>query len=88
MREWSAELAGVDGEIEVTKREDEDLLAWRSTHADGCGSIELKLKKNGWGTKLQIKIEPCGGATDRVQAVLERILDDFNAAHKRPFTKV
>ena len=88
MRDWSTQLAGAPGEIEVTKREDERRLAWRPADSGGCGEIRLSLEKKGWGTRLEIAIEPCDRGDERVKPLLERVFDDFNSAHKRPFTKV
>jgi hypothetical protein len=88
MRRWSEHLAGAPGEIQVVEREPERRLSWRPASSGGCGQIRLSLEKNGWGTRLEIAIEPCDGGDERVKTLLDRVFDDFNSAHKRPFTKV
>ena len=83
MEAWMAGLVGVAGPVEVTKREPQRRLAWRST-TNGDARIAIELAEKGWGTAVSITAHH--GSPDRADAALARLLDELGSPERRPFT--
>jgi hypothetical protein len=85
---WTAGLVGASGPvpIEVTDREPERILAWRTTGAAGGDtSVAIELAEKGFGTAVSItaqRSKPDGAVPD---AVLEHLLDELGSPGRRPF---
>jgi hypothetical protein len=88
MEAWTAGLVGAPGPvpIEVTDREPERILAWRTTDpAGGDTRIAVELAEKGFGTSVSITAQhskPGGASAD---AALEHLLDELGSPGRRPF---
>jgi hypothetical protein len=88
MEAWAAGLAGAPEPvpIEVTDREPERILAWRTKDtSDGDTRIAVELAEKGFGTAVSITAQhskPHGALAD---AVLEHLLDELGSPARRPF---
>jgi hypothetical protein len=90
MEAW---MAGVVGEsrsvsVEVTDREREHLLAWRTSGAEGGRArIALKLAEKGFGTSVSIVAQHSRPNPCDVHAALEQLLDELGSPERRPFER-
>jgi hypothetical protein len=85
MEAWMAGLVGADGPVpvEITKREPERRLAWRSV-AEQNVRIAIELAESGWGTAVSITAH--NGSPERVNEAVERLLDELGSPERRPFS--
>lgn len=83
MEAWMGGLVGArtPTAVEVTDREPERLLAWRTAHGGPYGRIALELAESGFGTSVRITAQHPGEAGD----LLERLLDELGSPERRPF---
>jgi hypothetical protein len=88
METWTAGLMGASEPvpIEVTDREPERILAWRTKGPGGGDArIAVELAEKGFGTSVSITAEhskPDGASAD---AALEHLLDELGSPGRRPF---
>ena len=86
MRRWCALLTG-RGEhvpVAVTRRENGELLAWRSTDGGPGAAIELSLSEKGFGTRVEIS---AACEWDLPADMLESLLDELGSPQRRPFAR-
>lgn len=71
--------------VDVTDRDPERVLAWRT--AQGETQIALELAEKGFGTAVSITAEH--GRTDarEAEAALEQLLDELGSPERRPFAR-
>jgi hypothetical protein len=82
MEAWMSGLVGVPAApVEVTDREPERLLAWRTASGAPPARIALELAERGFGTAVRVIARHPGEAGD----TLERLLDELAAPGRRPF---
>jgi hypothetical protein len=86
MEAWIAGLTGAPpGGLEVTAREHERALAWRSSHAPRRAAIVIELAPSGFGTSVRITAEHDLGDPQAALAALEGMLDELGSPERRPF---
>jgi hypothetical protein len=84
-------MAGIVGEsesspVEVTNREPERALAWRTGDADGAQArIALELAESGFGTRVSLVVHHSRRDRDGVDAALEQFLDELGSPVRQPF---
>jgi hypothetical protein len=89
METWTAGLVGAPGPvpIEVTEREPERILAWRTTDAGGSDTrIAVELAEKGFGTSVSITAQHSKPDEASADAALEQLLDELGSPGRRPFT--
>ena len=86
MEAWMGGLVGSAApvRVEVTDRDPERTLAWRSCEGSAFARIAVELAEKGFGTAVNITAQHSGegAAVD----TLERLLDELGAPGRRPFT--
>ena len=89
MEAWMAGLVGAAHPIaiEVTDREPERILAWRSADADARGRIAIELAESGFGTAVWITAEHARPDPGAAIAALEGLLDELGSPDRRPFSR-
>jgi hypothetical protein len=88
MEAWMAGI--VDGSesipVEVTNREPERALAWRTGDASGTQTrIALELAESGFGTRVSLVAHHSRRDRDGVDAALEQVLDELGSPVRQPF---
>ena len=86
MEAWMGGLVGSAAPVpvEVTERDPERILAWRSSDGSAFARIALELAEKGFGTAVNITAQHPGDAA--AVDTLERLLDELGAPERRPFT--
>ncbi len=90
MEAW---MAGVVGRaqsvsVEVTHRERERMLAWRTSEAEvGRARIALELAEKEFGTSVSIVAQHSRPNPGDVDAALEQLLDELGSPERRPFER-
>jgi hypothetical protein len=89
MEEWMAGLVGRAHpvRIEVTDREPERVLAWRSAEAEARGRIAIELAESGFGTAVMITAQHSRPNPAEAIAALECLLDELGSPERRPFVQ-
>src|SRR5215207_7888502 len=87
MQGLMSSLLGRATEIEVTERQPEVKLAWEGAVAAEAGSIEVELKKSGWGTQISIVAEMVP-EREGIEGWLEALFEEIAAPERRPFQGV
>ncbi len=90
MEDWMAGLVGsappVD--VEITDRDPERVLAWRSNGASGSHArIAIELAERGFGTSVTITAQHTRPDACDADAALERLLDELSSPERRPFSR-
>jgi hypothetical protein len=86
MARWCAQLTG-RGEhvpVAVTRREDGERIAWRSSDTGPAAAVELSLAEKGFGTKVEIAAD-CEWEVPG--DMLESLLDELGSPQRRPFAR-
>lgn len=93
MEAWMAGLIGSAEPIpvEVTDREPERILAWRTCNGDATGAaaharIAIELAEKGFGTSVSITAQHSAPDPAAAIAALEQLLDELGSPERRPFT--
>lgn len=89
MEAWMAGLVGAERRIgiEVTAREPERVLAWRTAEpGTGDAQIALQLAERGFGTAVAITARHSGLDGAGAGEALERLLDELGSPGRRPAT--
>jgi hypothetical protein len=90
MEAWMAGLVGASGpvDVEVTDREPERILAWRTNGASRRhGRIAIELAESGFGTAVRITAQHAVGDPASAGATLEQLLDELGSPKRRPFSR-
>ena len=89
MEAWMGELVGTTEpvRVDVTDRQPERVLAWRTAGAGGEARIALELAEKGFGTSVSITAEHARPYPSLVEAALEQLLDELGSAERRPFAR-
>ena len=91
MEEWTSGLvlAHKPLPIEVTKRDPERAIAWRSqpNGEDGQARVTIEMLESGFGTSVSITAYHSGPDPSAADAALERLLDELASPERRPFTR-
>jgi hypothetical protein len=91
LEEWTSGLvlAQKPVSIEVTRREPERTLAWRSrpNGEDGQARVTIELLEKGFGTSVSITAYHSGPDPSAAGEALERLLDELGAPERRPFAR-
>jgi hypothetical protein len=89
MEAWMAGLVGAPSPVavEVTARDPERILAWRSTAPPAHGRIAIELAESGFGTAVRITAEHSHPDPARALAALEDLLDELGSPERRPFVR-
>jgi hypothetical protein len=90
METWTAGLVDAPGPvpIEVTDREPERILAWRTTDPGGADArIAVELAEKGFGTSVSITAQHSKPDRASADAVLEHVLDELGSSGRRPFAR-
>jgi len=90
MEAWMAGVVGGSEpvSVEVTHRERERMLAWRTRETDvGRARIALQLAEKGFGTCVSIIAQHSRPDPRDVHAVLEQLLDELGSPERRPFER-
>ena len=87
MESWMGELIGAGGAVtvEVTDREPERTLAFRSTDPRAHGRIAIELVESGFGTAVTITAQHTRRDPGEAIAALEGLLDELGSPERRPF---
>ncbi len=88
METWTAGVVGAGRPvpIEVTAREPERILAWRTIDPGGGDArIALELAEKGFGTAVSITAEHSRPDQAGADAALEHLLDELGSPGRRPF---
>ena len=88
MQAWMAELRGGAQPIsvEVTDREPQQLLAWRSAEPDSSSWIAIELAASGFGTAVKITAQHSRPNPAEAIAALESLLDELGSPGRRAFS--
>jgi hypothetical protein len=90
MEAWMAGVVGASQSVpvEITEREPERVLAWRTTRADAEHAwIALELAEKGFGTAVSITAQHSQPDPGDVDAALEQFLDELGSPERRPFIR-
>ncbi len=87
MEAWMAGLVGTGRPIpvEVTDREPERILAWRSAEPGAFARIAIELAAGGFGTAVAITAQHSCPDPGEAIAALEELLDELGSPERRPF---
>jgi hypothetical protein len=87
MESWMGGLVGRPQPVavEVTDREPERILAWRSAEAGAHARIALELAESGFGTAVRITAQHALPDPAEAIAALEGLLDELGSPERRPF---
>jgi hypothetical protein len=89
MEAWMAGLVGraQPVRIEVTDRDPERVLAWRSAERDAHARIAIELAESGFGTAVVITAQHSRPDPGEAIAALEGLLDELGSPERRPFVE-
>ena len=80
MQSWMSDLVGGGPVlVEVTDREPERVLAWRSAQPGADGSIAIELAESGFGTAVRITAQHSLADPGEAIAALEGLLDELGS---------
>lgn len=87
MEVWMGGLVGMTHPIaiEITDREPERVLAWRSAEPRAHARIALELAASGFGTAVAITAQHSRPDPGDAIAALEGLLDELGSPERRPF---
>ncbi|MGH2954865.1 MAG: hypothetical protein ACRDK9_12800 [Solirubrobacterales bacterium] len=88
MEAWMGTVLGAARpvEVEVTAREPEAILAWRSADGGGAyGRIAIELADSDFGTTVRITAQHSRPDPQEAIAALEALLDELGSPERRPF---
>ena len=87
MEAWMAGLVGTTQPVpvEITDREPERMLAWRSARSGSGDRIAIELSESGFGTAVVITAHHSRSEPTEATSVLELLLDDLGSPERRPF---
>jgi hypothetical protein len=87
MEAWMAGLVGRPHpvRIEVTDREPERILAWRSAERGAHARIAIELASSGFGTSVMLTAQHARPDPAEAIAALEDLLDELGSPERRPF---
>ncbi len=88
MQAWMGELRGGAQPIsvEVTDREPQQLLAWRSADPGSSSWIAIELAASGFGTAVKITAQHSRPNPAEAIAALESLLDELGSPGRRAFS--
>lgn len=89
MEAWMGGLVGARAPlaVEVTDREPERVLAWRSADPTAHARIAIELSESGFGTSVRITAQHARPETAAALAALEELLDELGSPERRPFAR-
>jgi hypothetical protein len=90
MEAWMAGVVGGSRSVsvEVTDRERERMLAWRTSGAEvDEARIALELAEKEFGTSVSIVAQHSRPNPHDVHAALEQLLDELGSPERRPFER-
>jgi hypothetical protein len=91
LEEWTSELvlAAKPMPVEITKRDPERTIAWRSRPNGKLGQarVTIELAESGFGTSVSITAYHSGPDPRAADAALEAVLDELGSPERRPFTR-
>lgn len=89
MEAWMGGLVGTPQPIpvEVTDRDPERVLAWRSAQSESFARIAIELSESGFGTAVVITAQHSRPDPGEATAALEDLLDELGSPERRPFAK-
>ena len=86
MQSWMSDLVGGGPVlVEVTDRDPERALAWRSAQPGADGRISIELAESGFGTAVRITAQHSLADPGEAIAALEGLLDELGSPGRRPF---
>ena len=87
MESWMGGLVGRADPIavEVTDREPERVLAWRSAEPGSDARIAIELADSGFGTAVRITAQHSRPDPAEAITALEGLLDELGSPERRPF---
>jgi len=87
MEAWMGGLVGKPSPlaVEVTDREPERVLAWRSAEPGTFARIAIELAESGFGTAVRITAQHSRPDPGEAITALEELLDELGSAERRPF---
>ena len=86
MEAWIAGLTGAPpGGLEITSRDHERALAWRTSGLPSPAAIVIELAPSGFGTSVRITAEHDLPDPEAALAALEGMLDELGSPERRPF---
>jgi hypothetical protein len=87
MESWMAGLIGCGQPVavEVTDRDPERILAWRSAERGAHARIAIELAASGFGTAVMITAQHAHHDPAEAIAALEDLLDELGSPERRPF---
>jgi len=87
MEAWMGGLVGSRQplRVEVTDRDPERILAWRSTAPGEHARIAIELAESGFGTAVRITAQHARPEPSAAIAALEELLDELGSPERRPF---
>jgi len=77
-------LVGQATEIEVSEREPETRLAWKTTSHLYEAQIEVDMAEKGWGTHVEVSAS-CKDEVKRLDGWLDAVMEELATPEKRPF---
>ena len=88
MESWMGGLVGSPQpvQIEITAREPERVLAWRSADAGAHARIAIELAESGFGTAVRITAQHSRPDPAEAIEALEGLLDELGSPERRPFS--
>jgi hypothetical protein len=89
MESWMGGLVGIAHPIavEITDREPERVLAWRSAEPGAHARIAVELAESGFGTAVAITAQHSRPDPAEAIAALEGLLDELGSPERRPFVR-
>ena len=89
MEVWMGGLVGMTHPvaIEITDRDPERILAWRSANPGSHARIALELAESGFGTAVEITAQHSRPDPGDAIAALEGLLDELGSPERRPFVR-
>ena len=89
MEAWMGGLVGTPQPVpvEVTNREPERVLVWRSARSGSGARIAIELSESGFGTAVMITAQHSRPDPGEATAVLELLLDELGSPERHPFAK-
>lgn len=87
MEAWMGGLVGKPSPlaVEVTDRDPERVIAWRSAEPGTFARIAIELGESGFGTAVRITAQHSRPDAQEAIAALEDLLDELGSPERRPF---